>query len=126
MESGLEYLKRAADKGHIEASYVYGIILLCTGGESTQQGLKLLNAVNSKSKSLRIQECRVRTKAIIRTMWINNYLVRQTNTCCHEQPCIRMERTWDCNEDNDVLLCDACRWDQEVIAFCKMLRGIAA
>ena len=56
MESGEEYLKRAMEMEHMEASYVYGIILLCKGGEysNEDQGIKLLNAVK---KSRKLGEC---------------------------------------------------------------------
>ncbi|KAM7487180.1 hypothetical protein LguiB_024664 [Lonicera macranthoides] len=136
MDLGLEYLKRATDKGHVEASYAYGVILVSRGGESAQNGLKVLNSLKSgsgtKSRSSRIKECRRRTKEVIRTMWINNYVVRQLNTgmCCHQKSegtCTRINgRSWtnyDDEEDHEVMACDACRWDQEVVSFCKMLRG---
>lgn len=129
MESGLEHLKRAAEKGHVEASYVYGMILLSRGGQSTKQGLKLLNAMNntcSNSKSLRIQECRERIKAIIHTMWINNHMVsQQTNFCCHGKTrSIRVRETWrGREEEDDNMSCEACKWDREVNLFCNMLMG---
>ncbi|KAI7733375.1 hypothetical protein M8C21_018627, partial [Ambrosia artemisiifolia] len=37
IETGLEFLKRATEKGHVEATYVYGMILLSRGGQSSQQ-----------------------------------------------------------------------------------------
>ncbi|KAL7197037.1 hypothetical protein ACSBR1_036950 [Camellia fascicularis] len=129
MESGLEHLKRASEKGHVEASYVYGMILLSRGGQSTKQGLKLLNAMNntcSNSKSLRIQECRERIKAIIHTMWINNHMVsQQTNFCCHGKTrSTKVRETWrGREEEDDNTSCEACKWDREVNLFCNMLLG---
>ncbi|KAH7856330.1 hypothetical protein Vadar_000138 [Vaccinium darrowii] len=89
MESGLENLKRASEKGHLKASYVYGILLMCMEGQSSTQGLKLLNAVKtSNSKSTRFaifQECWERIEGVIHSMWINNHLVgRQRRSCCHK------------------------------------------
>ncbi|GAB2297204.1 hypothetical protein Dimus_031317 [Dionaea muscipula] len=48
IETGIENLKRAANKGHVEASYVYGIILICTERKFAQ-GRKLLDDVLSNS-----------------------------------------------------------------------------
>ncbi|XP_059633572.1 putative F-box protein At1g67623 isoform X2 [Cornus florida] len=123
-ESGLENLKRAAEKGHAEASYVYGIILVCKGGQLKQEGLKLLNAVmSSKPRSLRIKECRRRIKSIIWRMWIHNKMVpQQLPSCNGTDCCIRKIQTWDPeDEEIDAMNCDACRWNHEVISFCNML-----
>lgn len=38
----------AAEKGHPEATYVYGMIMLARGGESGQQALSLLNSIYSR------------------------------------------------------------------------------
>ncbi|GJS26395.1 hypothetical protein Tco_0487015 [Tanacetum coccineum] len=46
--SGLRYLKMAAEKGYPEATYVYGMIMLLHGGESSQQALSLLNTMHSR------------------------------------------------------------------------------
>uniref|UniRef100_A0A5B7BAW8 At2g35280-like TPR domain-containing protein n=1 Tax=Davidia involucrata TaxID=16924 RepID=A0A5B7BAW8_DAVIN len=108
VESGLDYLKRAADKGHAEASYVYDIILLCSEGKS-------------RSKSLRIQICRKRIKALFQEMWVNNNIIPQQHSCCNAKGCIVEGRRWDLGED--VVCCDTCRWYQEVISFCSMLHG---
>ncbi|KAJ0102621.1 hypothetical protein Patl1_05748 [Pistacia atlantica] len=53
---GLNYLKRAANKGHVEFSYVYSIILICLGGELKQLGLKLLASLKwFKTRELRMK-----------------------------------------------------------------------
>jgi len=128
MESGLENLRRASEKGHVEASYVYGIILMCMEGQSSTQGLKLLNAVKtsrSNSKSTRFaifQECRERIEAVIHSMWINNRLVgRQRRSCCHENTS-RVKATWEGRRQvEDDASCEACKLDKEVSLFCDML-----
>ncbi|GKD63302.1 tetratricopeptide-like helical domain-containing protein [Tanacetum coccineum] len=49
VESGLEFLKRASEKKHLEATYVYGMFLLMRGDESSKQGLELLNGLKSST-----------------------------------------------------------------------------
>ncbi|EEF47549.1 conserved hypothetical protein [Ricinus communis] len=56
--SGLDYLKRATNKGHRVATYVYGIILACYDGELRQKGLKLLAKLVESKSSLIVNECR--------------------------------------------------------------------
>ncbi|KAG5521912.1 hypothetical protein RHGRI_034212 [Rhododendron griersonianum] len=128
MESGLEKLRRASEKGHAEASYVYGIILVCMGGQSSVEGLKLLNAMkgSTTSQSTRFaifQDCRKRIEAVIRTMWINNHLAgRQRRSCCHENTS-RLKQTWEGRSQvEDDASCESCKWDREVSLFCDMLR----
>ncbi|WRX33624.1 hypothetical protein QQP08_026111 [Theobroma cacao] len=36
LESGLRYLKKAIKKNHVEAKYVYGIILICLGAKAIE------------------------------------------------------------------------------------------
>lgn len=127
IETGLEYLKRASEKGHVEATYVYGMILLSRGGQSSQQGLNILNSMKvSRSKNLKIRDCRAKIKAIIREMWINNSISLNEVRCkCQERNnnnvCF-VKRKFD--EEEDVIGCDACGWHREVISFCKMVDGI--
>ncbi|KAA8529733.1 hypothetical protein F0562_034167 [Nyssa sinensis] len=120
VESGLESLKKAAEKGHAEASYVYEIILLCSEGGSNQESFELLNAVkSSKSASLRRS-----IKAMFQSMWVkNNNIMPQHHSCCNANGCIiELGGRWDRDEDK-VVCCDACRRDQEVVSFCNMLQG---
>ena len=134
VESGEEYLKRAMEMGHMEASYVYGIILLCKGGDSNEeQGMKLLNAVK---KSRKLGECRKRTRAFTLSMWIRNPIVKcQELTSYHANTCGRRnnggiggKRGWPWIEDDEdkdveeVNYCEACIWDDEVSLFCKLFR----
>ncbi|KAJ0037557.1 hypothetical protein Pint_23663 [Pistacia integerrima] len=66
-DHGLNYLKRAADKGHVESSYVYSIILVCSGGELKQHGLKLLASL----KRFRTREFRIKIRENFR--WIRRF-----------------------------------------------------
>ncbi|KAJ9554406.1 hypothetical protein OSB04_018451 [Centaurea solstitialis] len=128
IETGLEYLKRASEKGHVEATYVYGMILLSRGGQSSQQGLNILNSMKaSRSKNLKIRDCRAKIKAIIREMWINNSIsLNEVRCTCQERNnnkkvCF-LKRKFD--EEEDIIGCESCGWHREVISFCKMVDGI--
>ncbi|MFS7934190.1 putative F-box protein [Helianthus anomalus] len=92
VESGLLYLKRAVEKGHLEATYVYGMILFSSGD---QQGLKLLNSMNcSRSRRWNARGCRDKIDSIFKQIWINNPVtLAKVNTKCRERNhAIRFER----------------------------------
>ncbi|MFS7934176.1 putative F-box protein [Helianthus anomalus] len=84
VESRLLYLKRAVAKGHLEATYVYGMILLSSG---VQQGLKLLNCMNcSRLKHWNVLGCRDNNDSIFRQIWTYNPVtLAKVNTKCREQ-----------------------------------------
>jgi hypothetical protein len=42
---GLKLLETAHEKGHIEATYIYSIILICLGGQLKHQGLQILTSL---------------------------------------------------------------------------------
>ncbi|KAL4627575.1 hypothetical protein ACB092_05G175200 [Castanea dentata] len=71
IESELVYLKRAAEKGHSEATYVYEIILLCSEDQLKQEGLKILSSLKM-TKSSGLKECRKRMRTVMRDMWISS------------------------------------------------------
>ena len=59
-ESGLHYLKKAVEKGHVQAIYAYGIILICLGGELRKQGLQVVSSLNltsSNKRNLKQRSC---------------------------------------------------------------------
>lgn len=107
----------------MEATYVYGMIMLSRGGQSSQQGLNILNSMKvSRSNYLKIRECRAKIKAIIREMWINNSISLNEVGCkCEDRNNIR-KRKFD--DEDDVIGCDACGWYREVISFCKIVDGV--
>ncbi|KAK8695897.1 hypothetical protein V6N13_001042 [Hibiscus sabdariffa] len=45
-ESDLRCLEKAIEKGHVEAIYTYGIILISFGGELREQGLQIVSSLN--------------------------------------------------------------------------------
>ncbi|KAI8544530.1 hypothetical protein RHMOL_Rhmol08G0304500 [Rhododendron molle] len=102
---GFENLRRATEKGHAEATYVYGILLLCMGGEPIVHGLNLLNTMEkintSSSKSGGrgfniFQECWEKIKSIFGSMWINNHVVdRRISSCRHPKEVVTVFETWE-------------------------------
>jgi hypothetical protein len=45
LELGLKLIETAHKKGHIEATYIYSIILICLGGQLKHQGLQILSSL---------------------------------------------------------------------------------
>ncbi|KAF2286531.1 hypothetical protein GH714_017539 [Hevea brasiliensis] len=74
-DSGLKFLEKAASKGHAEAIYVYGMILMCYGGDLRNNGVKLLSDLKRSKSSLFMTECRKKVKRIVWSMWVNNYII---------------------------------------------------
>ncbi|GAB2220420.1 hypothetical protein Droror1_Dr00008070 [Drosera rotundifolia] len=74
-EVGLDNLRRAAAKGHAEASCVYGIILLYTTKAKSIEGMKLLADVLSNS-AVNVTRLQRRIRAIISQMWLSKSMAR--------------------------------------------------
>ncbi|OAY34371.1 putative F-box protein At1g67623 [Manihot esculenta] len=144
-DSGLKMLERAASKGHVEATYVYGILLVCHGAELRNKGVKLLSDLKRSKSSLVITECRKKVQRITWGMWVNNYVVgigpaqeeeymkkRKTCSSCNSKLAMcsfttdqsKTRSGWTSDEDfeDDPFSCDSCLWDLEANLFCKMLR----
>ncbi|GAB2294026.1 hypothetical protein Dimus_028242 [Dionaea muscipula] len=130
IEAGLENLKRAANKGHIEASYVYGIILVCTERKSAQ-GRKLLDDVLSNS-AFNIECLRERIKTVVRQMWVTNSMAgseseegeeAHVNSCTCSCQQSEANRGWPLDDEDDVSRhSQSCNWDCEIRSFRAMLR----
>ncbi|GAV81146.1 F-box-like domain-containing protein, partial [Cephalotus follicularis] len=131
-EFGIEKLKKAAEKGHVDASYVYGMISLCLGNDGLkQEGLKVLSSF--KSRGFRIKQCRERVKGFLGLLWVNNIVARKQGSW-HAKACSNRENTkefpierkqrWQSSEEEDIIVstCDLCLWDHEVDLFCNMLQ----
>lgn len=72
-KSGLRYLKKSVEKGHVEAKYAYDIILICLGDEFKDQGLQIvspLNLTSSGTRSFRIASCRSKRETMLHSMWV--------------------------------------------------------
>ncbi|KAF9669854.1 hypothetical protein SADUNF_Sadunf13G0007700 [Salix dunnii] len=126
-ESGFQHLKNAARKGHAEAKYICGIILVCHGGQFKQEGIELLTSLkNCRSRHRSIKECRNKIKGILQSMWID----KSEAGIGPEEP-ENHGRTCNCSkftnrgwiEEEEYTTCDDCVWDHEATLFCKILRA---
>lgn len=122
--SGFRLLKRAADKKHPEATYVYTIImLLCCGSQFKKQGFELLSSLKS---TYGIRECRTKIRAgVINSLWIRNITVDQHGEYSAETcDCLRTRmRGWDDGLDKLIGSCESCLCVTEVNFFCDLLRS---
>ncbi|KAJ1395210.1 F-box-like domain superfamily [Sesbania bispinosa] len=129
-KSGLENLKRAALEGHDEAKYVYSMLLMCCDDESKRKlGFDLFCSLKN---STCIRRCRKRVKSFIKSMWVNNPVVRnQELALCRSSTCDisgrlqKLSRRWSSlveDEDDEGIgvSCEYCDGDYELSLFCKM------
>ncbi|XP_054777345.1 putative F-box protein At1g67623 [Prosopis cineraria] len=142
-DSGLERLKEASQKGHTEARYVWGMILLCSEEEDERkQGVELLRYLG---KLRCVKTCRKKVKEFLGMMWIINRTLFGNNNnnnngrdyhhqrllcgskmCRGLQEIARLERGWprvigEEDEDEDIS-CELCKWDYELRQFYKIYR----
>ncbi|XP_054821363.1 F-box protein At2g35280-like [Prosopis cineraria] len=128
LKSGLESLRLASQKGHKDAKYVYGMILICSDDEEQRkQGLQLL-------RFLRMSKCirrsRNRVKKFIWSMWVRNRVVRDRRPLCHfhkfdnSRRLHSISRGWPPFEEDDGIdiSCEYCIGDYELGLFCDLLR----
>ncbi|XVF04771.1 hypothetical protein REPUB_Repub05bG0113900 [Reevesia pubescens] len=139
-ESGLRlrYLKKAVEKGHVEAIYAYGIILICLGGELRKQGLQVVSSLNLTScskKKFKIASCRTKTQKLLSSMWIRvslagpkeSYSINDTkvvgSNCYHDITPRPGSQGWEASNNlvDNLPCCDSCFWDREATLFCSML-----
>ncbi|XP_057432593.1 uncharacterized protein LOC130725373 [Lotus japonicus] len=84
---GLEIFKVAAQKGHKEAKYVYGMISLCSeDDDSRKQGLEHMHFLR---KSKCVVGSRNKVKKLLDSMWRNNGMLRrnQSPLCNSKSTC---------------------------------------
>ncbi|XP_057418868.1 uncharacterized protein LOC130713084 [Lotus japonicus] len=122
---GLEILKVAAQKGHNEAIYVYGMISLCSkDDELRKQGLEHVRLLR---KSKCVVSSRNNVKRLLKCMWKTNApLEHNQSPLCHfNSTCkgwrVKTDR-WVLldDEDDDINLCEYCRWDHELELFYQL------
>ncbi|GJT58237.1 putative F-box protein [Tanacetum coccineum] len=124
-KSGLEFLKRASEKKHLEATYVYGLFLLSRGDESSsKQGLELLNSLkSSRPGNWNVRDCRDKVGSILSNMFFNKYTgtLQQVYTKCRDMnhDYEFSKRDWDFATREDLSSCDTCMWYRELAFFCK-------
>ncbi|PNX71088.1 hypothetical protein L195_g026959 [Trifolium pratense] len=120
--SGLRKLKIAAESGYKPAKYVYGMIKLCSeNNESRKEGIDHV-------RSLRVAKCmmqlRMKMHQISHYFWrYNRMLVRNRTPICNSFPTCKgwglKRNRWVFvdDEDDDMSLCENCRWDHELNVF---------
>ncbi|PIA58252.1 hypothetical protein AQUCO_00500293v1 [Aquilegia coerulea] len=122
VKEGHTLLARVAYLGYPAASYVLGIVLICTAtdNQTILQGVELLkNALRLKKLS------RERTESIIRQMWLKNYIDIPQRSLCSNPNCSKVNNKDLMDDEEEVGDCDACKCDEELQLFCnKMLRGL--
>jgi len=129
IEKGIEDLKMAAEKGHLEARYVYGLILLCSYDDDLRkQGVQCMQLLRNAKY---VVNCRNKVKALSMRVWKrpNGTLVRNPTPLCCKKPCkgwSLKKGTWEPidNEDDDDSIqnsCENCRWDVELDFFYDVL-----
>ncbi|XP_004508629.1 putative F-box protein At1g67623 [Cicer arietinum] len=122
---GLENLKKASQKGHKEAKYVYGMILLCSEDyESRKEGFEHMRYLR---KFKCIMSSRKKVQYLTSFLWKNNgMLVRNQTPLCNSKSTCKGWRVkkgrWLLldDDDDDIGLCEYCRWDHELEFFYKL------
>jgi len=125
VEEGIKDLKMAAEKGHLEARYVYGLILLRSYDDDLRkEGVQYMQLLrNAKC----VVNCRNNVMTLLKGLWSipNGTLVRNPTPLCRKKPCkgwSLKKGTWKLvdNEDDDDGIqnsCENCRWDVELDFF---------
>ncbi|XP_010474189.1 PREDICTED: putative F-box protein At1g67623 [Camelina sativa] len=131
---GLKYLAKAAEKGNKEAKYVYGLILICLGGQTKQKGFKILSSLVKPLMSTTIEELvelRHKIEKIREFVWDHaNPVMERLKTAYVRDKCECDGKTTTFlarnpyGEDKDMntsSACEFCLWDHEVELFCKRI-----
>ncbi|KAF2315770.1 hypothetical protein GH714_040308 [Hevea brasiliensis] len=124
LESGLRCLKRAASSGHHKASYILGVILLCSENKYEPEGMKLIEEVKRNKK---IRECRQKLKDIIWNIWLKNkFILEAKPNGCPLSHLHRKRDGWPSFnvDDDDDISCRECSCHREVIFVCNLLKGV--
>ncbi|CAJ1941018.1 unnamed protein product [Sphenostylis stenocarpa] len=106
VDLGLELLKKAALEGHLEAKYVYCMLLMCDKDEGERkQGFDLFCSLRASSC---VTRCRERVKCFVRSMWVNNKVAvrnRKSSFCysktCDMEELMKLSGNWTSFEDKD-------------------------
>lgn len=116
LNSGFQYLRRAANLGHLEVEYVTGIILILDGGEELgkQTGMKIIGDMKkSKKKGKEIKDIREKFSSFFRTTEV---LEQVRPTCC-----TRHQHAEIANENIANSGCEACSCDEEIVHLWKVI-----
>ncbi|GAV79122.1 F-box-like domain-containing protein [Cephalotus follicularis] len=116
LESGLMYLRMATNSGHLGASYVLGVVLLCNNDDD-EEGINFLNIVHNNVQGF--EECRQQLQEVTTCLWFNNYLVPKPNNCLMQNEHLKKQRGWPTDNEN-VIQCEACRCHREIKFVCSL------
>ncbi|KAE8648647.1 hypothetical protein Csa_009058 [Cucumis sativus] len=121
--SGLSYLKQSAQKGYVDACYVYGVVMYAANLK--EEGVEYLKMCEAKLGN-KMAECRRRVKEFVWYFWIKNR-ISMSKEICSNVNCKVNERSngWDWKDEDDYYgehTCEQCKWSNEVLRFCNMLR----
>uniref|UniRef100_A0A9I9D2C5 At2g35280-like TPR domain-containing protein n=1 Tax=Cucumis melo TaxID=3656 RepID=A0A9I9D2C5_CUCME len=124
--SGLACLKLSAQKGYVDACYVYGVVLYAA--DLVDEGLAYLKMCEVKLGN-KMAECRRRVKEFVWYFWVKNKISIQSKTLCNNRTKCRVNERrdgWDWKDEDDYYgehTCEECKWKNEVSRFCNMLRS---
>ncbi|KAI3997699.1 hypothetical protein MKX01_040672 [Papaver californicum] len=133
IELGRELLQKSSDSGHKVATYVLGIIFLDSGdNQSILRGRELLNRIltkrsnNKTSRGEDVEECRKKSRRVIRQLWVNNSLNPSQCQTCNSSSCLSSQKNtngWS-SDYEDMSDCEICRCNREFSHFTKMVLGV--
>ncbi|KAF5193050.1 TRAM, LAG1 and CLN8 (TLC) lipid-sensing domain containing protein, partial [Thalictrum thalictroides] len=119
VELGRVFLEKATYFGHIEASYVLGIVLVCTATATDSK--TILKGVELLKSAIRFKKVsRKRTQSILKAMWLRHFIQLPQGSVCSDPNCSKNIRRMPDNkgwptvlEDDyidaeEVADCDAC------------------
>ncbi|KAI9083013.1 hypothetical protein K1719_035028 [Acacia pycnantha] len=129
---GLEMLKEASLQGHVEATYVCGMILLCSEVEEQRKlGFEFLSFFLGKLRCVMTVRNKVREN--LNTMWMNHIvgtMFKDRRRLCGFDMCLglqeiaRLEKRWPVLHDDEdglsLISCELCRWNYELHEFSKI------
>jgi len=123
IEKGIKDLNMAAKKGHLEAKYVYGLILLCSYDDDLRkEGVEYMQFLRNVKC---VVSCRNKVVNLLGNLWRKPYgtLVRNPSPLGSKRQCngwnMKKCRSWKIvnNKDDDDNIknsCENCRWDVEL------------
>ena len=132
LEKGLFKIENAAKYEIKEASYILGLVLLCSGEENNvNRGMTLLTSIMKELKGKGIVKCRKKLRDFLHSIWFKNNLIsnNKPHIACPEQHQGKILSNWDVgyyyDEDyEDNIVCDFCKCAREIELFYQMLPSV--
>lgn len=121
-QSGIALLEKAVNASHLGASYVLGIIFICSSDEFEQRGLELVGKVKMRGQ---MQECRKKLEESAGLIWKPHdidFLKPKFFMC--RFPDRKRSRWCFTSKDGDDLHCETCILNREIIHVCSIFTGV--